>query len=128
MYPACNHWFPGALAPSVSEYAIDGARQAGYRGAPILTSEDLRACRELRYRYEEQRERYEREKEKFERVRRERLGARRRRSLGMADGNDQVAAIFAGGWVVDKERVGMVVVEVRKRHWGNEPVFPSGKL
>ena len=107
----------------LSEYAIDGARQAGYRGAPILTSEDLRACRELRYRYEEQRERYEREKEKFERVRRERLGARRRRSLGMADGNDQVAAIFAGGWVVDKERVGMVVVEVGKREMGGRYRF-----
>ena len=36
----------------------------------------------------------------------------------MADGNDQVAAIFAGGWVVDKERVGMVVVEVGKREMG----------
>ena len=48
----------------------------------------------------------------------------------MADGNDQVAAIFAGGWVVDKERVGMVVVEVGKREMGEDidlPVIENGR-
>ena len=45
----------------------------------------------------------------------------------MADGNDQVAAIFAGGWVVDKERVGMVVVEVGKREMGGRYRFAGNR-